>query len=399
MAELGDRTSDITAHPARRAAGWLPVAAYVCAIYLTVPFVRPLTRWLRSYGLGWIFTGGIPALGVLTCALLLWRILSSNRPGRIRSVASLAAIAALYAFFMKTLATFPVERFHLIEYGLLGYMAGKRLSVPGRESSRGAWLAGAAVAAAAGFVDEVIQGFIPERYYDNRDVLVNMVSGVMGFWILRIVDPGRDREEARPSLSTVRLQPPVAAGAALAAVAVGMALVSRAPLDPSALAGAWDRVNEKGVCECYLFDGRGWMEWADGEGNRASGTYAVAGNRMDGPMLKLSIEQSCPPDGSGWQAGKEWNAYLRVSGHSWHFRRNVAVPFFKASPFQGVPRPRAGIRTVIEKEGQMVQNGFFVPGCCVGLFSMERQLRVDSRESRVESEKPVTLDSELLTVD
>ena len=371
MAELGDRTSVITARPAQWAARWLPVAAYVCAIYLTVPFVRPLIRWLRACGLGWIFTGGIPALGALAGALLLWRILSSRRrPGRVRSIVSLAAIAALYAFFMKTLATFPVERFHLIEYGILGYMAGKRLSAPGRESDRGEWLAAAAVAAAVGFVDEVIQGLIDERYYDNRDVLVNMISGVMGFWILRVVGPGRDRWEARSSVRPVAGRPPVAAGIALAAVAAGMALVSRAPLDSSALAGAWDRVSGRGACECYLFDGREWMEWADGEGNRASGTYAVAGNRLDGPMLKISIEQSCPPDGSGWQAGKEWNAYVRVSERSWHFTHSAAMPFFKASPFKGVPGSRAGIRTVIEKEGQMIQNRHFDPDCCKELLSM-----------------------------
>lgn len=375
MAELGDRMSDITALPARRAARWLPVAAYVCAIYLTVPVVRPLIRWLRSCGLGWVFTGGIPALGGLAGALLLWRILSSPRPGRVGSVASLAAIAALYAFFMKTLATFPVERFHLIEYGLLGYMAGKRLSAPGRESGRGGWLAVAAVAAAAGFVDEVIQGFIPLRYYDNRDVLINIISGIMGFGILRIVDPGRDREAARHALHpAARRRLPVAAGATLVAVAAGMVLVSRPPLDPSALAGAWDRVTERGECECYLFDGREWMEWADREGNRAYGTYALGGNRLDGPMLKLSIEQSCPPDGFGWQAGKEWNAYFRATGHSWHFTHSTAAPFFRAGPLQWAPGPRAGIRTVIEKERQMVQNSGFNPDCCKELLSIAPRL-------------------------
>jgi len=364
MAELEDLTPEVTAMKKRWAAKWAPVAAYVCAIYLTLPYVRSFIRWLRDFGLGWIFTGGVPAVGAVAGALLLWRILSSPRPRRAMSIASLGAIAALYAFFMKTLATYPVERVHLIEYGLLGYMAGRRLSIPDRAPGWEMWLCGAAIAAAVGFVDEIIQGFIAERYYDNRDVMVNMASGVMGLGIVRILGPGRDWEVDKTSLRSTARRPGIMAGAVLAGVVAGMALVSRSPLDPSALAGAWARVNDSGTCECYLFDGHAWIEWVDGEGNRASGTYAFGGNLVDGPMLKLSFEDNCPPDGSGWQAGKKRNAYVRVKEYSWHFRRNAAAPFFKVAQFDGRHGPQASTRVVIEKEEHMYQNRYFGLDCC-----------------------------------
>jgi VanZ family protein len=71
----------------------------------------------------------------------------------------------------------PEERVHFIEYGALALLARHALS---RHLKRarlylGAWL----LASLAGWVDELIQGLLPDRVHDLRDVVINSVAALL----------------------------------------------------------------------------------------------------------------------------------------------------------------------------------------------------------------------------
>jgi hypothetical protein len=93
----------------------------------------------------------------------------------------LGLVGALYAALLGRMSILQ-ERLHLLEYGLLALAFGRALEARsparGARSTRGA-LAAAGLTAAAGWVDELIQGALPNRHYDLRDVGFNALAGAL----------------------------------------------------------------------------------------------------------------------------------------------------------------------------------------------------------------------------
>lgn len=152
------------------------VAATVwwAAVLAFVPLARPIVEGLR--GMGWLETSVRSTFFVLSVALawawLGWR----RRRGLSWSAALLwlggcVALAALAQMLPRA-----EERIHLIQYGVLGMLLWE--AWPGRWPAR---VAGAlAVGSLAGWLDEVLQWFVPERVYDLRDFGLNALAVGLG---------------------------------------------------------------------------------------------------------------------------------------------------------------------------------------------------------------------------
>jgi hypothetical protein len=96
---------------------------------------------------------------------------------RIRSLSRylwLAAILGLYIHFTLRLWRTPEEAIHFLEYGLLGFLLFRALSLTIRDKSiyLSAFLAGSLV----GTADEILQWLTPGRYWDFRDVGLNALA-------------------------------------------------------------------------------------------------------------------------------------------------------------------------------------------------------------------------------
>jgi hypothetical protein len=162
---------------------WSLAAAYTLLIYTTLGLVRPATEWLRRQNL----LRAVILAGFAAAVVLVLRAVVARRPRR-REWLVLGAAALGYGAILP-FAVAPEEQIHLLEYGLLGgviYAALlERARAPRavrrgwlrRASLRRPALAACGLTAALGWIDEAIQGALPSRYYDLRDVGFNAVAG------------------------------------------------------------------------------------------------------------------------------------------------------------------------------------------------------------------------------
>ena len=177
---------------------WLAFAAGVAAVFATLGVVRRVQFATSRAGYGDSLAGGSAVLAVLIGAAGLGWLLFVKRDRRPFPYLLLSNIGVAYFLALSTLADVPIARIHLIEYGVLALLA-----VRATRHHFGTWLAyGVAMSLVfdAGFLDEVIQNFIPSRVYDPADVLANGVAGLLGLlavmvgrWPLPAAGPGASR--------------------------------------------------------------------------------------------------------------------------------------------------------------------------------------------------------------
>ena len=177
---------------------WGFAAATLAAIYASLPFVRSVSNALRDRG--WLANAILLVLAA--AALVIVVAILRRRPGW-RQMAVLTAMALLYAVAIARLRQ-PEERMHLLQYGLFGALVfaalRERLRVdpetpPARRRRVAATIA-VVVTGAAGWLDEGIQYFLPNRYYDLRDVWFNFLAGVLAVTGMLLVAGARRRDEA-----------------------------------------------------------------------------------------------------------------------------------------------------------------------------------------------------------
>ena len=165
-------------------------------IYASLFFVRPVVNLLREQNL---LRATVAATFLVAVGLVVaWR----RRAGAGPAEWALVALFAIVYVILILRIRMPEERFHLIEYGLFGGLvyAGfqERREALTRAGRRPTWVPSSVLAlmatVAAGWIDEGIQGLLPERVYDLRDVALNGVAGLVAVAFLavlrRITGPG-----------------------------------------------------------------------------------------------------------------------------------------------------------------------------------------------------------------
>ena len=168
---------------------WRLLLALVLAIYASAYFVEVVMLALRSRGL----LGPTVLAMLIVCAAAALALAARARP-RPAEVALLLAGGVAYVAMVRHLRILQ-ERIHLIEYGAVAALAWAALRErwgPGRgwrQPALGAFL----ITVAAGWGDELVQGLLPNRHYDLRDVATNAIAGAL---LLALLE-GRARLRAR----------------------------------------------------------------------------------------------------------------------------------------------------------------------------------------------------------
>lgn len=176
---------------------WLALCAYAALLYGLLPYGPAMGRAVQASAVGtWLLGRGLVAIvlaGAIAAALRLRR---RRAPPIAWALAGAAVLG--YALALLWLRAIRLERVHLPEYGIaaaLGWWA-----LVARLGDRWpAYVAAAALAAAIGWGDELVQAVTPGRYYDLRDVAANAVGATLGTLVIAVWRSGRNSDVAQRS--------------------------------------------------------------------------------------------------------------------------------------------------------------------------------------------------------
>ena len=156
---------------------WLCVLAVVVAIYSTLGLAGTLAEVLRERDL---LPAAVLVLMLVTVAAIVGSGLK-GRPGR-REVWMALGVTAVYAMAVVRMGGSMEERTHLFEYGIVAVLIYQALSERARNGRRvpAPAVLALVLTVALGWLDEGLQALIPNRVYDNFDVVRNTVAALIG---------------------------------------------------------------------------------------------------------------------------------------------------------------------------------------------------------------------------
>lgn len=160
---------------ARECRLWLWTAVVLLAIYATLGLAQTLAGALRDRGL--IEAGFWLGLWLIAGAIIAQAL--RMQLSRLEIGIGLG-IAGAYLIAMLRLAI-PEERSHLIEYSVVAILIHQAL-LERQQNGRPVFSPGLlaiVLTAVLGFVDEGIQLFLPNRFFDIRDIVFNALAGLM----------------------------------------------------------------------------------------------------------------------------------------------------------------------------------------------------------------------------
>lgn len=154
---------------------WAWTLAVVVAIFSTLGLAWTLAGALRDRGL----LDAAFVLGMLLVGAAIVTLALKTRPGSAEIGIALGVAAAYFLVFVRM--AIPEERTHLIEYGVVAVFIYEALTERASQGRRVPVPALLAIVATAlvGVLDECIQAFLPSRVFEPRDILFNVLAGVM----------------------------------------------------------------------------------------------------------------------------------------------------------------------------------------------------------------------------
>jgi VanZ family protein len=163
---------------------WAYVALMMVCILLTLPTAPYLWKAaLKVFGKGFNDAGYLLFLFIF--AGIGFHAGKRFTGPSLRALSLLFGFALVYFYLLKYVCHFPAERLHLIEYGLLSLLAFRALRLD--LSALKSYAFGFLIAAAFGFVDELIQGVLDNRVYETRDVAINVISAGLSLLVVGIL--------------------------------------------------------------------------------------------------------------------------------------------------------------------------------------------------------------------
>lgn len=180
---------------------WLWTLAVVGAIYATLGLTSMLVGKLLERGL---FDDTFVVAFFLTGAAILTQGLKI-RPGGLEIGVALG-VAAVYLMVFARMGI--PERSHLFEYGVVAVLIYEALTERASQGRRvpAPTLLAIAATALVGVLDEFIQAWLPTRVFDPRDILFNILAGLMAVlaslaltWARRRGGPALARARQRDS--------------------------------------------------------------------------------------------------------------------------------------------------------------------------------------------------------
>ena len=156
---------------------WLAVVAWVVVIYTTIPLVRSLREFFVARWPAELIGIAVILVVVAVCAAGLNVLRRRRRRLPVADAALLLAVTAVLVIWTWRLMGQPEETVHFLEYGVLGVLLFRALRTGIHDSS--IFVVGALIGILVGIFDEIIQWFVPGRYWDYRDIALNGGASIL----------------------------------------------------------------------------------------------------------------------------------------------------------------------------------------------------------------------------
>jgi hypothetical protein len=200
------------------------VGAWTLFIYATIPLARTLQAWVyeRVGRNAFLVVVGLALLIGLAGALRVVR--HQARPVSRSALIWLWGVALVLAAGTWHLRHGPEEAMHFVQYGVLSVLLYRALRT--RFADAGLYAIAFLLGALLGVVDEVIQWIIPRRFFDFRDILINVSAvGLVQIALARGVRPTGLDPRMRPATLNVAVR--LAAGLVLLLMLMFLATPAR----------------------------------------------------------------------------------------------------------------------------------------------------------------------------
>jgi len=176
---------------------WLVVLAWTIVIFVTIPLARTIQReFERLFGSrAYFIAAGI--IGVFFFLFVLIYIYQRHKRNLSRRLGWLIVLMAASVGLMKFQLQTPAEAIHFFEYGILSFFLFRACSHHVRD-----WLIypiSVFLLIMVASADEFLQWMMPGRYWDFRDIRLNLLAGmVVQAFIALVVRPSDIRLSVEP---------------------------------------------------------------------------------------------------------------------------------------------------------------------------------------------------------
>ena len=180
---------------------WIPVGFYSICIFVATPFLPDLirtttSRWSYSSVSRFVlYVEILIGLGILALGIRLL-LSAKNKKKAIIFLVSVSMILfcgfILYRFLFN-----PYEMTHFPEYGVLGILVMRALwpnkyRYSGKQKKvsiiQNSYFYGGLITGLIGTAEEIYQHFLPNRFFNWYDIVLNVVGGILGlliFWAMK----------------------------------------------------------------------------------------------------------------------------------------------------------------------------------------------------------------------
>ena len=116
-----------------------------------------------------------------------------SRPGSAELAVALGVATAYFMVFVRM--GIAEERTHLIEYGIVALLIHAALNERAMQSPHvpAPAVLAVAIAGSVGVIDELIQALLPNRVFDLRDILFNVLAAAMAVGAIKALRWARQR--------------------------------------------------------------------------------------------------------------------------------------------------------------------------------------------------------------
>lgn len=176
---------------------WIAVILWIIIIGISIPLARDFQALVNAFLGRNVFIAMVFIFLAAGLSIVILRLLRQTTTKRLMPFLwTLFALAICSAWTIE-LSKNPEESIHFIEYGVLSVLFFHALSF--RLSNWSIYFAAVLLTGLVGTLDEVIQWFTPQRYFDFRDIWLNAGAGFLAQVVIV--------KGIRPSLISSKINP------------------------------------------------------------------------------------------------------------------------------------------------------------------------------------------------